>query len=200
MRDLPELFVLRHGETEWNRARRWQGVLDSPLTEKGRAQALAMGDMLRSAGVTAASHLALSSPQGRAMATARLALDQLARNIQPEPLLREISVGEWAGLTADEIDTRWPGPEDETFLDRYARAPGGEPFDALWDRVGAVLERLTRPTVIVTHGITSRFLRTRAMGLTMADLDELPGGQGIVFRLCQGRHEMIGTSGLQPGP
>ncbi len=200
MRDLPELFVLRHGETEWNRARRWQGVLDSPLTEKGKAQAVAMGDMLRAAGVSAASHTVLSSPQGRAMETARLALAPLGAEIHPEPLLREISVGEWAGLTADEIDVRWPGPEDEGFLDRYARAPGGEPFDALWERVGTVLAKLTRPAVIVTHGITSRFLRTRAMGLTLADLDELPGGQGVIFRLHQGRHEMIGTSGLQPGP
>jgi len=200
MHPLPELFVLRHGETEWNRARRWQGILDSPLTDKGKAQAVAMGEMLRSAGVTATSHQILSSPQGRAMETARLALGGLGAAITAEPPLREISVGDWTGLTADEIDARWPGPEDEGFLDRYARAPGGEPFDHLWDRVGAVLAGLSRPTVIVTHGITSRFLRTRAMGMTQADLEELPGGQGVIFRLHQGRHEMIGTSGLQPGP
>ena len=200
MQNLPELFILRHGETEWNRARRWQGVLDSPLTEKGRAQAVAMGEMLREAGVTATSHQILSSPQGRALETARLALAPLGAEIRPDPLLREISVGDWAGLTADEIDARWPGPEDEGFLDRYARAPGGEPFDQLWERVGAVLAGLAGPTVIVTHGITSRFLRTRAMGLTLSDLDELPGGQGVIFRIHQGTHDMIGTSGLQPGP
>ena len=200
MQIFPELFVLRHGETEWNRARRWQGVLDSPLTEKGRAQAVAMGEMLRSAGVTTTSHQILSSPQGRAMETARLALGEFGPAIVPEPLLREISVGEWAGLTADEIDTRWPGPEDETFLERYARAPGGETFDQLWKRVGAVLSRLDRPTVIVTHGITSRFLRTRAMGLTLADLEELPGGQGVIFHLRDGEHRILRRSGLQPDP
>ena len=199
MQTFPELFVLRHGETEWNRARRWQGVLDSPLTEKGRAQAVAMGEMLRSESVTATSHQILSSPQGRAVETARLAFGD-AGAIQPEPLLREISVGDWAGLTMDEIDARWPGPEDEHFLGRYARAPGGEPFGALWERVGKVLDLISRPTVIVTHGITSRFLRTRAMGLSLDQIEELPGGQGVIFHLKDGEHRILGRSGLQPDP
>jgi len=190
--DLPELFVLRHGETEWNRARRMQGGLDSPLTAKGEDQARRMGRLLATHGVSATTHDMVSSPQGRAMATAVLAGRATGHSPVPEPRLTEITMGKWSGLTRDEIDATWPPPQHETFIEFYARAPGAESFDSLWDRTSAFLADLTRPTVVVTHGFTSRFLRTCAMGLTLADLDALPGGQGVVFHLRDGTHQILG--------
>lgn len=196
---LPELYVLRHGETFWNREGRMQGGRDSALTPRGRAQAVAMGRLLAQAGVTAQSHLILSSPQGRAVETATLVRDAIggaAGPVATDPRLREIAMGLWSGLTRDEIAARWPGPEDEHFLDFYARAPGAEPFEELWDRTGALLADLTGPAVIVTHGMTSRFLRSRAMGLGMPELDRLPGGQGCVHHLREGVHRTLHP----PGP
>ncbi|MBB3712512.1 putative phosphoglycerate mutase [Limimaricola variabilis] len=185
---LPEILVLRHGETEWNAARRMQGGRDSPLTEYGRAQARAMGAMLAGRGVTTVTHRLLSSPQGRAVETARLAF-----GVAPEIdiRLREIAMGDWSGLTRAEIDARWPGPQGEHFLDFYARAPRGEGFDALWARCADLLAALDRPTILVTHGMTSRVLRTIATGRGRADLAALPGGQGVVFRIAHGRHDML---------
>ncbi|EYD72391.1 histidine phosphatase family protein [Limimaricola hongkongensis] len=185
---LPEIYVLRHGETEWNRARRMQGGFDSQLTETGRAQARAMGRMLAARGVDAASHRLLSSPQGRAVETARLAFGVAP---EPDPRLREIAMGDWSGLERAEIDARWPGPPGEHFIDFYARAPNGEGFAALWARCADLLADLDRPAILVTHGMTSRVLRTIATGGTRADLARLPGGQGVVFRLKQGRHERL---------
>ncbi|PHP27360.1 histidine phosphatase family protein [Limimaricola cinnabarinus] len=184
----PELYVMRHGETEWNRARRMQGGFDSALTERGRAQARAMGRMLAARGVGAGSHRILSSPQGRASETARLAF-----GAEPhiEPRLREIAMGDWSGLDRGEIDARWPGPPGEHFVEFYARAPNGEGFAALWARCAALLADLDGPAILVTHGMTSRVLRTIATGGAMADLAKLPGGQGVVFRLCGGRHEAL---------
>ena len=187
----PEILVLRHGETEWNREGRFQGGFDSPLTENGRAQAVAMGELLRSCGVSAETHDFWTSPQGRAKETARLALAPIGATARHEPLLSEIGMGEWCGLSRAEIAKNWPGPADETYIEMYARAPGGEPFDRLWERVGALLQQVKRPTVIVTHGFTSRFLRTRAMGLGLDDLDRLPGGQGVIFRIRNGEHEKL---------
>ncbi len=198
----PEIYVLRHGETLWNREGRMQGGRDSPLTPLGRAQAEAMGRLLAAAGVTAQSHDLLCSPQGRALATAERVLAQYARGggrIVTDPDLREIAMGLWSGLTRDEIDARWPGPEGEHFLDFYARAPGAEDFAALWQRTGEVLARLTRPTVIVTHGMTSRFLRSRATGLGMDALDRLEGGQGCVHHLRDGVHRTLHPPAA-PGP
>ena len=152
-----------------------------------------MGGLL--AGFDLAGHRLYSSPMGRARATASLAFD---RAPCIDPRLREIEVGQWSGLTRAEILARWPSnSEDEDWLDFYARAPGGEGFAALWDRVTGFLADLTEPAVIITHGVTSRFLRTAALGLTPADLHQVPGGQGVVFRLRDGGHEVLTPNGLQ---
>lgn len=187
----PEILILRHGETEWNREGRFQGGYDSPLTKKGREQAARMGQRLRDMGIGADTHEFLTSPQGRAVETARIALSEIGARARQEPLLREIGMGEWSGLSRDEIARKWPGPEDESFIDLYARAPGAETFDALWARVGELLDTVTRPTVMITHGFTSRFLRTRAVGLGLDALDRLPGGQGVIFRIRNGCHECL---------
>ena len=94
MSQLPDILVIRHGETEWNRERRWQGKLDSPLTEKGRAQAVAVGRKLAALGVVAGSHQVWSSPQPRAMTTAELAIGDAGLKIEPTKALREIEVGD----------------------------------------------------------------------------------------------------------
>jgi len=185
---IPEIYVMRHGETEWNAMRRMQGGLDSPLTETGRAQARAMGRMLAARGVGPGTHCILSSPQGRAVETAQLAFGTAP---QPEPRLREIAMGDWSGLDRAEIDARWPGPPGEHFIDFYARAPRGEGFAALWARCADLLAGLDGPSVLVTHGMTSRVLRTIATGGSRADLARLPGGQGVVFRISRGRHDRL---------
>ncbi len=187
---LPEIFVLRHGETEWNRAARMQGGLDSALTGAGRQQASDMARTL-AAVVTPQTHDLWSSPQGRAIATAEPIAQLTGCSIRAVDDLREIAMGDWVGLDRAEIDRRWPAPvENEHFMDFYARAPNAETFDALWDRVGRVLDAIVRPTVIVTHGMTSRFLRTRAMGWGRDRLRDLPGGQGEIYRIINGQHEI----------
>jgi glucosyl-3-phosphoglycerate phosphatase len=202
---LPEILVLRHGETEWNREGRMQGGCDSPLTPLGQAQSMAMGRLLARQGVTSLTHDVLSSPQGRAVATAEIIHAQLGRTVavqspvRIEPRLREIAMGQWSGLTRAEITLRWPGAADESLLDFYARAPGAERFEALWTRAASVLADLTRPTVIITHGMTSRFLRTAAMGLDMSALATLPGGQGCVHRICGGLHDTLVADVLHVG-
>ncbi|MGC1486395.1 MAG: histidine phosphatase family protein, partial [Albidovulum sp.] len=98
----PEAFILRHGETEWNRAGRFQGRLNSPLTEKGCAQARRQGEILTTAGVNASQFQFWSSPQGRARQTADLALGGMGGVIREDLLLQEIDVGDWQGLTGPE--------------------------------------------------------------------------------------------------
>lgn len=194
---LPEIYVLRHGETEWNRAGRMQGVLDSPLTPKGRDQARQMGELLAARGVSGATHQILTSPQGRAKRTAQIVAQQVGGSVLEMPDLREISVGDWTGLARTDIAACWPAPPDAHVLDFYRRAPGGEPFEMLWQRVNRVLKELARPSVLVTHGITSRFLRTAATGRSLDQVAELPGGQGVVFRLFLGSHEIYAPEGLR---
>lgn len=187
MPDHPDFFVMRHGETAWNAAGRFQGGLDSALTVRGVGQAVAMGAALTHLGLDA-GHRWISSPLGRAVRTA-----ELARGMAPDRLdgrLAEIGMGDWAGLTRDDIDARWPGPPGEGLMDFYARVPGGETLDAVAARVRALLSELDRPAVLVTHGITSRFLRGAVLGLPPGALGALPGGHGVIFRCTPGRVEV----------
>ncbi|TNC73801.1 histidine phosphatase family protein [Rubellimicrobium roseum] len=188
--------MLRHGETEWNRQGRFQGLLDSDLTDRGRAQAVAMGAMLRSLGVSGASHAARTSPQGRARVTAQLALAGTGLSAQDDPRLVEIGMGDWTGLCRLEIDARWPGPAGEALFDFYARCPGGETLEAVAARAASVLADLDRPTVIVTHGITLRMLCALALGRPPAEGGLLLMRQGTVLRIAGGELSVMDPSGL----
>ena len=187
-RDFPDLIVLRHGETEWNAARRWQGALDSPLTPLGEAQARAMGAMLARLGIGRATHRVLASPQPRATRTAALAFGPGA---EPDARLREIEVGAWTGRTMAEIEADPLYPRVPDLLSIYGSAPGGEGFEALSHRCADLLGALHGPTILVTHGVTGRVLRCLVRGLPLAALPGLTGGQGIAHRIRDGREEML---------
>lgn len=191
MKALPELLLLRHAETEWNREGRFQGALDSPLTEQGREQAAALGAVLSGLGVTPGTHAALTSPQGRARATARIALGPLGVPVGEDERLAEIGMGAWTGLRRAEIDARWPGPDAEPILDFYARCPDGEAVAAVASRAGAVLAGLDRPTIIVTHGITLRVLCALALGRDLTEAGAITIPQGSLARVAGHRFEVV---------
>ena len=142
---------MRHGRTEWNAARRFQGQSDIPLSDEGRAQAHATAQALSAAPLEAI----VSSDLSRAFETASAIAGRHALEVVPDARLREFAFGEWEGLTWDEIVARFPVARDMAFSSvREYRPTGGERFDAVRERVGAVLEayRQRAGTVaFVTH-------------------------------------------------
>jgi broad specificity phosphatase PhoE len=94
------ILLVRHGETEWNLQRRYQGRSDSPLTERGIAQAHAIGRLLRTL-LDAASARIVASPLGRARRTAEIIREHLpaAPELLLDDRLRELTIGSWDGLT-----------------------------------------------------------------------------------------------------
>ena len=98
-----ELLVLRHGETEWNVAGRMQGHLDSPLTAKGICQAELQNQILRQYDLR--RHRFISSPQQRAVETAKIALLGICDAIETSVDLMEIDMGTWSGVTRADIAT-----------------------------------------------------------------------------------------------
>ncbi len=177
-----ELYVLRHGETVWNAEGRMQGALDSPLTPRGRAQAQRQALILQ--GLDLDDFDVFSSPQGRAVETARIALAPHVTDLRTDDRLREIGVGVWAGRLRRELDScSGSDAASVSALSIYENAPGGEGFERLSARCEAFLGDLRRPAVIVTHGITSRMLRAIAMGGGIGDLAEMPCGQGVVYHI-----------------
>ncbi len=189
MRDWPELWVLRHGETEWNAAGRLQGGRDSPLTALGLAQAKAQRSILQE--VLPRGVAAWSSPAPRAMRTAEIALDGLVDDILAKPGLVEVALGAWQGRQIEEVFAEHPDlAAGDPFLWKFS-APGGERLTEMVARVEAALARLDGPTVIVTHGITSRVLRCLVLGVPVEDMAILPGGQGVVHHVRDGHAEVL---------
>jgi broad specificity phosphatase PhoE len=188
------ILLVRHGETEWNLARRYQGWGDSPLTPRGIAQAEAIGRRLRGL-LEAAGAPVRASPLGRARRTAELI--QAARG-DPAPIafddrLREISIGDWDGLAHDAIAEREPGLfERYPVGEWYFNCPGGETYEAFAGRIGAWLYENRDQTVIaVAHGVVTRVLRGLYAGLPRAEALTLPVPQDVIWRLDGGRVEEI---------
>lgn len=181
MSDYPELYILRHGETQWNAENRMQGELNSPLTAKGHQDAARQAEILRTRDLTGFQFL--SSPQGRAFQTAGLVLAEIAMSITTDPRLREIGVGDWSGMLRDEL----PMPEGkDPFMAQYEIAPNGEGFARLETRCREFLADLRGPSVLVTHGITSRMLRSIIAGEGAVSVRTVHGGQGCVYHLKNG--------------
>jgi probable phosphoglycerate mutase len=193
----PELYLLRHGQSEWNAARRHQGQLDGRLTALGREQAHAMGDLLAREIGDPFRFTALASPLQRAWQTAEIALAPLGLAARSDARLTEVHFGAWQGLTDPEIFERHPWAEaprtDDPFMWNFMAAPGGETLPQMSDRLQAVLDDLAGPAILVAHGMALRVLRGLCLGLDSAGMRDLPGGQGVVWRLRDGVHEVLGV-------
>ena len=124
------LYLVRHGQTTWNLEGRRQGHLDSPLTARGLIQAEVVGQRLLREFTNGGIVRIISSPLGRAMATALIIAKRLGisqENITTEPLLIEHHMGCWQGLTDHQIDEKYPGARKERAENRWQYVvPGGE--------------------------------------------------------------------------
>ena len=185
------IFLVRHGETEWNRARRIQGWSDSPLTVRGIAQAVAIGHRLHTLPEIADAAI-VASPIGRARRTAEIIAECLGRTAPPrfDDRLREISLGSWDGLDRAEIRTRI-GARFEEF-EWYFDTPDGERYDGFAGRIAEWLREVgDGPVIAVSHGVVTRVLRGLYAGLPRADALRLPVPQDSIFRLAGGTIEEI---------
>ncbi|MEE9427728.1 MAG: histidine phosphatase family protein [Paracoccaceae bacterium] len=192
MSEFPEIFVLRHGQTEWNSIGRHQGRMDSALTENGKGQARQQSAILAKLLDGYSNVDAYCSPQGRAFDTAQIVLEPMEMLATTDDRLCEISFGRWEGLTFDEIASGWPELckyADQDMFGWNFQAPGGERFEDMCGRVKSFLDGLTNPTVIITHGITSHVLRGLWLGVGQDEMAALAGGQGCVYHLKDSRQQ-----------
>jgi probable phosphoglycerate mutase len=147
------LLIARHGQTDWNLARRYQGQSDSHLTALGEAQARLLGERLAREPIDAA----YASDLERAWRTAEIALAGRAIPIRRDPAWRELCYGAWEGLTRAEIAARDPERYRRRTEDRLNVAPpGGETMRELSARVRAAVERLRarhagERVLVITH-------------------------------------------------
>jgi broad specificity phosphatase PhoE len=153
MHDKPvyHFVFLRHGESIGNAQSRWQGQSDYPLTERGHAQAKALGERWKSEGVQ--FDLAITSTLMRAKETAEIVTSELNVNMETDEIWMERAIGEMEGLTAEEVRQK-PKPPYVTPYDPIGG--DGEGDWALYLRAGQALhDLLKRPAgryLIVSHG------------------------------------------------
>jgi broad specificity phosphatase PhoE len=191
--------MLRHGETAWNTERRMQGTKDSSLTERGRAQALAMGRMLKvQLAQSPGSTIFLRSPLGRVRETSEIIGRELGLDPsqwRDDPRLAELSYGQWEGLSWKEIEVTHPTALADWRADPHGYCPpGGETHHALRQRSAAVLAEVAASnvrTVVVGHGVSGAVLRGLNLGLDAKAMFVLEKPQDAFFRLLAGSEQRI---------
>ncbi len=164
---MPNLILVRHGETIWNAERRFQGAQDVPLSPRGEAQARALAARLAGESI----QRIYSSDLQRAHVTATLIAEPHGLPVQIEPRLREISFGAWEGMTYEGIHMRYPEGLAWWEADPMnAAPPGGETLAQLQERVESLLAELAalpadETALLVGHGGSLQVLLCVALGL-----------------------------------
>jgi probable phosphoglycerate mutase len=191
----PVIYYIRHGETAWNAAGRFQGTQDIPLNDLGRSQAVTSGgilaDLIARDGHQAAALPFVASPLGRARLTMELVRETL--QLPPDDYavdgrLREIGYGQWEGLTLPQMERH----DAVTFASRIAdkwgvAAPSGESYASVSLRMREWFDSLQGDTVTVAHGGTMRALMV-ALGIaTPLEASDIPIGQGVVYVFSEGK-------------
>jgi broad specificity phosphatase PhoE len=164
-----KLYVVRHGETEWNREQRLQGRTDVPLNETGRRQAHCLARYFQAHPISKI----LTSPLRRALATAEIIAGTTGGSFQIHEELVEIHHGVWQGLTVREIEVHHPEMwKIWNTRPSSLELPEGESLRDVADRIRSLFRTVdaSLDTCIVTHGVVSQVL---LLGLMERDLDEL---------------------------
>ena len=166
------LYLVRHGQTEWNVQKRMQGWQDSALTEKGVNNAIALREKLEGVDFVAI----YTSTSERTIETARLIIDKRNLAINTNEDLREINLGEWEGKTHDEIKDFYP-EQYKYFLENPAlyEPVGGETFEQLINRAIKVLNYINSKhtdgnILVITHSVILKSLLMHVKGKTVKDL------------------------------
>lgn len=159
------LLLARHGESDWNRSKRWQGFADRPLTDLGWQQARELADRLDDTELDAV----YSSDLQRARETAEAVARPRGLEVKTMTDLREVDVGSWSGLTRAEAEARFP----EAYA-RWLRGgegwEDGESYDQLRDRVVRAIRHIAAGheggrVLVVAHGGTIRAVHAAALGV-----------------------------------
>jgi broad specificity phosphatase PhoE len=167
---MTELWLVRHGQTDWNLQGRFQGQSDVPLNATGLSQAEAYAATLDGQAFDAL----YSSDLGRAFQTAYAISLRTGLAVHTDPRLREIHQGEWQGRTVEQIRAEYnEGTQAKgTVRDLTARAPGGESVQEVSQRMAEAADAIARAypegrVLLVGHGLALATLICQAGGIPL---------------------------------
>jgi broad specificity phosphatase PhoE len=163
------ILLARHGETDWNREKRWQGLSDLSLNERGREQAEALAERLDAVPIEAV----YASDLRRAYETALVVAERKGVTVTPMRELREVDVGSWTGLSYEDVKARFPDAYTQMRTRSGRGWEGGETYAEMSRRVLRAINRIARAypdgtVLVVTHSGPIRAVRAHALGLDYA--------------------------------
>lgn len=184
--DMTALFVLRHPQTTWNVAERYQGRLDSPLSDEGRAQ------MTLVVGSFAARELnaIVSSPLQRSLEMAQALAERTGAPLRVDQRLVEMGQGEWEGLHVSEIRDRYPEMYEQWYqTPDTLRFPSGEDLCAVRTRALSAFGDIYRlnpsgNVVVVTHSVLIQVLVATALCMELRHIHRLRILNAGITTLC----------------
>lgn len=180
------LYVIRHGQTDYNREERLQGARDIPLNETGRSQAMANGRTLaamRDLEYPLSQFDFVASPLGRTRETMELVRQSAGlepNGYRTDPLLIELSFGDWEGQTLDEVASHSPELIAQRERGKWDFRPPGaraESYAMLARRIDRFMTTLSGPTICVAHGGVVRTLFNR--------IGNVPGEDAAMINIPQ---------------
>ncbi|EHD6031063.1 histidine phosphatase family protein [Vibrio parahaemolyticus] len=183
------IFVLRHGETEFNADKKLQGHCNSSLTSKGSDQARRVGTTLKQY-VENRPFRVYSSTLGRALQTSQIVCEELNysyENLNKEPRLKEFSLGEWEQRSIPSLEQEIPNLLAQN--DWYLQAPNCETYESVRERLSSWLSDVTHDEdiVVVSHGLTGIVLRGLLLGMDYTQVWQQDLPQDAFFIIEDGR-------------
>ena len=181
-----KIYFTRHGLTEYNKERRIQGLLDSPLTLEGKEKAKELGARLKDEGI----EIIYSSDQKRAMDSAKIINEALKLDIIPDRKLREVSMLSHEGMTWAESVATDPDREDLIMQRPDLFNEGGiYPYrDALEDAIAFIFELIKtnyEKVLVMTHGSKLRVITTVLEGLDLKDTNKVELIKGLSLKIYE---------------
>jgi broad specificity phosphatase PhoE len=161
------ILLIRHGETDWNRDKRYRGGYDVPLNDNGRQHARIAAQAVRSEPIDAA----YSSPLCRALETATIVLGPHGLTPVPHDGLRDIDYGDWTGLPEAEVVRRWPEEHAQWLANPHTlRIPGGDRLVEVYERAFTAMEAIAQQhegqlVALFAHRVVNKLLILGALGL-----------------------------------
>lgn len=189
------LTLIRHGETDWNRESRYQGLIDTPLNETGRIQSRALAERFRGEAFDAL----FTSPLVRAAETAETFGEAVGLAPVRVADLRERDVGRWGGHTLDDVRSLWPDEWARAAAGDDAALGGGETKAAVQARMVDAVAALAAAhpggsVVVVSHGMALKALVCHYLALDLRHSDRLTtgGNTGVtVFEFRRGVPRLV---------
>ncbi|HCG7403482.1 TPA: histidine phosphatase family protein [Vibrio parahaemolyticus] len=192
-----KIFVLRHGETEFNADKKLQGHCNSSLTSKGSDQARRVGTTLKQY-VENRPFRVYSSTLGRALQTSQIVCEELNysyENLNKEPRLKEFSLGEWEQRTIPSLEQEIPNLLAQN--DWYLQAPNCETYESVRERLSSWLSDVAHDEdiVVVSHGLTGIVLRGLLLGMDYTQVWQQDLPQDAFFIIEDGRLTRVNCVG-----